>query len=96
MLNAIKSIDTGFRWQTFNGTDLRLNFSLSIYASKYLKFFVFDQSFSSYMNNNNASWVNGEDLKYEYTYFSKDMIAGKETLFCDKTILSESVINVIL
>ena len=48
------------------------------------------------MNNNNASWVNGEDLKYEYTYFSKDMIAGKETLFCDKTILSESVINVIL
>ena len=32
------------------------------------------------MNNDNASWVNGEDLKYEYTYFSKDMIAGEKTV----------------
>ena len=23
-LDATKSVDTGFRWQTFNGTDLRL------------------------------------------------------------------------
>ena len=48
------------------------------------------------MNNDNASWVNGEDLKYEYTYFSKDMIAGKKNRVGDKTMLSKSVINIVL
>lgn len=29
------------------------------------------------MNENDDVWVNGEDLKYEYTYFAVDEKSGK-------------------
>ena len=32
------------------------------------------------MNENNDIWVNGEDLKYEYAYFSVNAITGKKNL----------------
>ena len=34
--------------------------------------------FTSYMHENDENWVNGEDLKYEYVYFSKTGIRGKK------------------
>ena len=32
---------------------------------------------SSYINENDDIWVNGEDLKYEYTYFAVDEMSGE-------------------
>ena len=70
-LDAVKSIDTGFVWKSFTGTELRYFHHFSF--EKILLIF-----FLSYMNENNDIWVNGEDLKYEYAYFSVNAITGKK------------------
>ena len=40
--------------------------------------------FTSYMHENDENWVNGEDLKYEYVYFSKNGIRGKKLTVHDR------------
>ena len=36
------------------------------------------------MHENDENWVNGEDLKYEYVYFSKNGIRGKKLTVHDR------------
>ena len=77
-LDAHRSIETGFRWQSFNGTDLR-----------YMHDFFSEIStlVSSYINENDDIWVNGEDLKYEYTYFAVDEMSGEINISGETSIL---------
>ena len=81
-IDGIKSIDTGFRWQTFNGTELKLG--LNAFSRLQLISLVVKKSnvaLLSYLNENNDGWVNGEDLKFEYVYFNTNKIIGTKKGF---------------